>query len=202
MKKVLLVLSLVCLFSCNNVASSSEKITSESLTSVIETTSSEESSISVEKKEEKVLEVDLTNDKEAIDLSTNETEKKRIKSLFGELLTDFKSEKAFSSDGGIKLASSKYDGYIELSFTNIISKIEVEAKSYTNYVEYTQTYYCDKPAFLINDIDVNIDHYENASSEYKLYSVDVSELSSNSIKLESKNGRTILKALKIYYFIN
>ena len=202
MKKVLLVLSLVCLFSCNNITSSSEKITSESLTSVIETTSSEESSISVEKKEEKVLEVDLTNDKEAIDLSTNETEKNRIKSLFGELLTDFKSEKAFSSDGGIKLASSKYDGYIELSFTNVISKIEVEARSYTKYDDYNQIYHCDKPTFLINDINVNINHYENASSEYKLYSVDVSELSSNSIKLESKNGRTILKALKIYYFIN
>ena len=75
--------------------------------------------------EEKVLEIDLTNDKAAIELATNSEESDKIKSLFGDLLVDMQCNKVFASDGGIKLASSKYDGSWILTFTNIISKIIV-----------------------------------------------------------------------------
>ena len=203
MKKILLILSVLCLFSCGSTTSENNQSSiEEGVQSTLENgaTSEENETTTSETLEEKVLEVDLTNDKEAIDLATNSEESDKIKSLFGDLLIDMQCNKVFASDGGIKLASSKYDGSWILTFTNKISKIEVEAKSYTNYVDYSQSYYCDTPTFLVNDFDTNIVHYENALSEYSNYIIDVNDLGTNTIKFESKNGRTIMKALKIYYY--
>lgn len=195
MKKVVLILSLILLFSCSNTSSEN---TSESISNNVSTNEVISESIS-EQIEEKILEVDLTNNYSAVELATNQTVTNEIRALFGGLLTDFKCEKVFASDGAIKIASSKYDGSLTLSFTNKISKIEIEAKNYTNYVEYNQTYYCDIPTFLVNNIDVNINHYENQMSEYDWYTVDLKDIDTNIIKFESKNGRTIMKALKIFY---
>lgn len=182
--------------SSSNLTSSSEESTSSSSSS---TSSSEESTSSSDKinSEEKILNVDLTNDSIAVNLEQNSTEKERAKSLFGDLLNDLSFSKVFLDLGALKLGGRNQDDYgnFTLTFNNQITKIEVEVKPYTKLYG-TTNYNCDKPIFKINDNEIELTKYTSGLSTYETHSVDIN---SNVVKLESYSGRTIIGKMKIFY---
>ncbi len=226
MKKSVLFLSLFLLFGCgdvtysserndflsifDNLFTSSEEITStssdsissseESVSSSSDSISSSEESISSSENlnsKEKTLDVDLTNNSSAVNLEENSTEKERVKSLFGDLLTDLSFSKVFLDLGALKLGGRNEGdyGHFTLTFNNQITKIEVEVKPYTKCYDTTK-YNCDNPTFKINDNDIKLTKYTSALSTYETHSVDIN---SNVVKLESYSGRTIIGKMKIFY---
>lgn len=226
MKKSVLFLSLLLLFGCGDVTYSSERnnrlsifdnlfpssekstsSSSSSTSSVEEITSSSSNSTSSNEEitsssdkinsEEKILNVDLTNESLAINLEENSTEKERVKSLFGDLLNDLSFSTVFLDLGALKLGGRNQDdyGHFTLTFNNQITKIEVEVKPYTKLYN-TTNYNCDKPIFKINDNEIELTKYTSGLSIYETHSVDIN---SNVVKLESYSGRTIIGKMKIFY---
>lgn len=201
MKKLLLCSVLVLLMGCGNNSSdvfSSSELNSETTSEVSSETRSEVSS----ENELSYIEINFDNhDRTAVDLKENNESMEYVKGLFADYLVSFECEKTYLDSIGneyfLKVGSQNYSGFMNIEFSFTIKKVEINARSYSKYIEYNDLYSCDETSFYINDTDMKIENVKNGLTTYKNYSLD---LNTNKLRIESRIKRTLIKSMKVYYF--
>lgn len=111
---------------------------------------------------------------------------------------------AYLDMGALKLGSGKDGGYLVFHFSEEIAKVEVTARVYTKYVEYTQSYNIDYTHLDVNDVSVSYTINEQQESTFQ---DDLVQVYSNVIRFESKQNegataggyRILVRNIKLFY---